>query len=49
MRSFLTLVLCCLVVATATNAQSKVFKEVNDEISSQIKTIYQDLTFGRFY
>lgn len=42
MKKTLVAALCSLLTICAVNAQSKVFKEVNDEISSQMKVITQD-------
>ena len=42
MRNVLVIAMFFLLTTSAANAQSKVFKEVSDEISSKIKTIYQD-------
>jgi len=42
MKRILTLLLCCIVTANLATAQSKVFKEVNDEISSDMEAIIQD-------
>lgn len=42
MKRIFTLAFCFLSIATNTQAQSKVFKEVNDEISTSMQTITQD-------
>jgi hypothetical protein len=44
MRKFLLLMLCCMLGAYSLQAQSKVFKEVGEGISSQIRSIVQDNT-----
>src|SRR5947209_3850562 len=42
MKMKLAIMLCCVFTVTYSFAQSKVFKEVNDEISSTMKVISQD-------
>lgn len=42
MRKYFAFVTSCLLLCIAGHAQTKVFKEVSDEISSQVKAIMQD-------
>src|SRR5437763_15546073 len=42
MKIKLAMMLCCVFSVVLSQAQSKVFKEVSDEISSQMKVITQD-------
>ena len=42
MKKFYSILLGCLIVSSLVNAQSKVFKEVGEGISSQLKVIVQD-------
>src|SRR5438067_1598987 len=42
MKKTIAIVFCYALSVTLTHAQSKVFKEVSDEISSQMKIITQD-------
>ena len=42
MKKYQLLLLLCIITTSVVQAQSKVFKEVSDEISSQIRTIKQD-------
>src|ERR1700712_1156476 len=42
MKQTILFTLACILTLGCLNAQTKVFKEVNDDISSQIRTIVQD-------